>query len=211
MHRFSFKIQHKNCSETGLSMRFSKHFITVVDIQSKNKKEKQYLYCIKGNERQFDNIIIFLRKAKSYKIVKEIERTKDILVLLVVLHQVGYVQNIIQKYNGFFLEHHTVFAGYEYWHVGVVKKEVIQQMIKELKKIGSFKTLFIGDVDFSQPLLSKQQKKIFSYAFEQGYYELPRKITIAEIAKALQLSSATAGEHLLKAENKLLRGIAAKI
>ncbi|MBS3136866.1 helix-turn-helix domain-containing protein [Candidatus Woesearchaeota archaeon] len=87
----------------------------------------------------------------------------------------------------------------------------MQLMIKELKKIGSFKTLFIGDVDFSQPLLSKQQKKIFSYAVQQGYYELPRKTTIVEIAKALQLSSATAGEHLLKAENKLLCGIAAKI
>ncbi|MBI2655249.1 hypothetical protein HYX06_02380 [Candidatus Woesearchaeota archaeon] len=51
MYKFSFKIRHKNCSETALSIRFPKHYITVFDIQSRNPKEKQYLYNITGNEK----------------------------------------------------------------------------------------------------------------------------------------------------------------
>ncbi len=211
MYRFSFKIQHKDCAETALSMKFKKHFITVVDIQSRNQKEKQYLYSVKGNAKQFDAFISFLKKNNSYKIVQEIERSTDCLVLLIFFRQESYVQNIIQKYHGFFLDHHTVFEGYEYYHVGALEKKNILSMIKELRKIGVLKTLFIGAVDFSQPLLSKQQKKIFSYAMQQGYYELPRKTTIVRIAKALQLSSATAGEHLLKAENKMLGSMIGKI
>lgn len=209
MYKFSFKIKHKNCAETGLSIKFPKYHITVLDIQAKDPKKKQYY--IKGNEKEFDKIIKYLQKSKTYKLIKEIERTKDTLVLLVILYQEGYIQNTIQKYNGFFIEHHTVHNGYEYWHVGVIERETIEKMRKELKKAGKLHTLYIGKVDFHNHILSPQQKKIFQYAYEQKYYELPRKTTIAKIAHALHLTTATVGEHLLKAENKIIHAMAKKI
>lgn len=211
MYRFSFRIKHKNCAETGLSIKFPKQHITVLDIQAKDPKKKQYLYYIKGNAKDFDKIIDYLQRSKTYKVTKEIERTKETLVLLVVLYQAGYIQNTIQKYNGFFIDHHTVSEGYEYWHVGVVEKEAIERMRKDLKKAGKLETLYIGKVDFAQPLLSEQQRKIFQYANIAGYYELPRKTTIAKIAVALHLNPATVGEHLLKAENKIIQSMAKRI
>ncbi len=211
MYKFSFKIEHKNCAETEVSKKFPTHHITVLDIQAKALKKKQYLYYIYGNQKEFDKIIEYLKKTKAYKLTKEIERTKDTLVLLVVLYQQGYIQNIIQKYNGFFIENHTVNQGYEYWHVGVIERETIEQMRKELKKTGRLETLYIGKVDFAHTLLSEQQKKVFRCAFESRYYELPRKTTIAKIAKALNLSPATVGEHLLKAENKLIHAMAKRV
>lgn len=211
MYKFSFKIRHKGCSETGLSIKFPNHHITVLDIQAKDPKKKQYLYYIKGDAKDFDRILKFLQKSKAYKFAKEIERSKDTIVLLVILYQIRYIQNTIQKYNGFFVEHHTVHEGYEYWHVGVIERETIEKIRKELKKAGRVETLYIGKVDFAQHLLSAQQKKIFNYAFEAGYYEMPRKTTIAKIAAALHLNPATVGEHLLKAENKLIHAMAKRI
>ncbi len=210
MYKFSFRIKHKNCAETGLSIKFPKHYITVLDIQARDPKKKQYLYHIKGNAKEFDKIIQYLQKSKTYKFAKEVERSKDTLVLLVMLYQTGYIQNTIQKYNGFFIDLHTVSEGYEYWHVGFIERETIEKIRKELKKVGKIETLYIGKVEFSQHILSPQQKKIFQYAYQQGYYELPRKTTIAKIAKSLQINSATAGEHLLKAENKLIQSMAKK-
>lgn len=205
MYKFSFKIQHRNCAETGLSIKFPEQHITVVDIQSKNPKIKQYFYYITGDNKEFENIILHLQHSKAYKSVREIERSTDTLLLLVVIEQGrNYVQDTIQKYNGFFLALHTVYGGYEYWHVGLLDKEAIIPMKEELKKIGELKTLYIGEVDFAPSLLSKQQRKIFKYAYEQGYYNLPRKTTIAKIAKALKLNPATVGEHLLRAENKII-------
>ena len=58
MYRFSFKVKHKNCAETGLSLAFPKHHITVVDIQSSGTK-KQYFYYITGKNKDFD--VIFMR------------------------------------------------------------------------------------------------------------------------------------------------------
>lgn len=211
MFKFSFKIKHRNCSETALSAKFPQHYITVVDIQSKNPRQKQYFYYITGNEKQFDNIIAFLKKSKAYKLCKEVERSKDTLLLLVMLDQKSYVQNLIQHYNGFFLEHHTVYGGYEYWHIGLLDKTAIPIIMNEIKKIGEMKVLYIGEVDFGHTLLSEQQKRIFKYAFEQGYYEIPRKTTIAKIAKALKLNHATVGEHLQKAENKLINTMARRV
>ena len=211
MYKFSFKIRHKNCSETALSIKFPKHHITVFDIQSRNPKEKQYLYNITGTEKEFDAILNYFKKLKSYELTKEVERKKDNLVLLVILNQKSYIQNIIQKYNAFFIDLHTVYGGYEYWHAGIFDRNSIEPMRRDLKKMGDLETLYIGEVDFAHTLLSKQQKKIFSYAHESGYYQIPRKTTISKIAKSLKLNHATVGEHLLKAENKIINSMAKRV
>jgi len=211
MFKLSFKIRHKKCSETALSIKFPKHHITVIDVQSKNQKQKQYLYYITGDSKDYNSIINYLKKSKPYKFSKEIERSSDTLVLLVILAQSSYIQNVIQKYNGFFIDLHTVYGGFEYWHIGIIDREKINPMRKELKKMGKLKILSIGEVDFGHTLLSKQQKKIFSFAFDEGYYQIPRNITIAKIAKALKLNNSTVGEHLLKAENKIIISMAKKL
>ena len=210
MYKFSFKVRH-DCHETKFSMRFPSYYVTVVDIQSANPKQKQYFYYINGDNKKFDSIVSYLKKSKGYKLVKEVERSKDTLMLLVVLYQKSYIQNVIQKYNGFFIDLHTCYEGWEYWHIGVINRENIDRMMDELKKMGDLKVLYIGQIEFENTLLSKQQKKIFAYAYEQGYYERPRKINIAKIANALKLNSSTVGEHLMKAENKMIKVMAKKV
>jgi len=211
MYRFSFKVRHKNCAETGLSLAFPKHHITVVDIQSTGSK-KQYFYYITGKGDGFDAVLDYLQKSKTFILAKEIERSLNTLLLLVVIKQdKNYVQDIIHKYNGFFIDLHTVYEGYEYWHIGLLEKKNIISLKKELSKMGIIKTLFIGEVEFAPSLLSKQQKKVLTYAYEQGYYELPRKTTIAKIAKSLKLNPATVGEHLLRAGNKIIASVVKKI
>tara|TARA_Y100000310_G_scaffold341269_1_gene439903 strand:- start:1136 stop:1714 length:579 start_codon:yes stop_codon:yes gene_type:complete len=186
-------------------MDFPDCHITVIDIQSDNK-QKQYFYYISGKSDKFELIVSYLKKSKAYKMVKEIERSEDVLLLLVIIDQgSNYVQNVIQKYNGFFIDLHTISGGYEYWHVGVINRSHISKMIDRLEKMGDLEVLHIGEVDFSHVLLSKQQKKVFLHSYKQGYYETPRKTTISKIAKELGLNSATVGEHLMKAENKVIR------
>ena len=77
--------------------------------------------------------------------------------------------------------------------------------------MGELKVLSIGEVKFANTLLSKQQKKVFMYTYESGYYEIPRKTNVAKIAKVLKLNPATVGEHLLKAENKLIKSMAKRL
>ncbi len=211
MYKFSFKVVHKNCDETAFSKKFPKLHITVVDIQSRDPRRKQYLYYITGDSAKFDAAIKHLKKTRSYELVREVERSTTTLLLVVMLNQKSYIQNIIQKYNGFFLELHSVYGGWEYWHIGVVGKDSIDSMLRQFRKMGELKVLYIGEAEFSQSLLSPQQRRVFLYAHENGYYKIPRKITIRDIAKALKLKPATAGEHLLKAENRVMDSMAHRL
>lgn len=54
------------------------------------------------------------------------------------------------------------------------------------------------------PTLTPRQSEVIHYAFEHGYYEIPRRITTEEIAAAIDVERRTAEEHLRRAENKLL-------
>lgn len=52
--------------------------------------------------------------------------------------------------------------------------------------------------------LTGRQREVLQAAVDQGYYEIPRKATLKEIASAVDLSRATVSEHLQKIEARLL-------
>ncbi|WP_255194961.1 helix-turn-helix domain-containing protein [Halorarius litoreus] len=58
-------------------------------------------------------------------------------------------------------------------------------------------------LDALLPSLSTRQREVFRTAHRQGYYELPRETTTAEIAEAVGVKRRTAEHHLRRAEKKL--------
>ncbi|MEW5955627.1 MAG: helix-turn-helix domain-containing protein [Candidatus Micrarchaeota archaeon] len=52
--------------------------------------------------------------------------------------------------------------------------------------------------------LPPQQRDAFVLAVRRGYYEIPKKTTLEELAKAMGVSPSTFAEHLRKAEAKFL-------
>ncbi|MHA1340371.1 MAG: helix-turn-helix domain-containing protein [Promethearchaeota archaeon] len=51
------------------------------------------------------------------------------------------------------------------------------------------------------PNFTKRQQQIAKFAVKNGYYNLPKKINIEDIAKKFNLSASTVGEHLRKVES----------
>lgn len=51
--------------------------------------------------------------------------------------------------------------------------------------------------------LTKRQREIFEAAWDEGYFEIPRRITITGLCELTGTSIATIGEHLRKVEIKL--------
>ncbi|WP_276261441.1 helix-turn-helix domain-containing protein [Haloglomus litoreum] len=56
--------------------------------------------------------------------------------------------------------------------------------------------------------LTDRQQEILLTALEMGYYEQPRRATYEDLATELDCTKTTVGEHLRKAEEKVLTGIA---
>jgi predicted DNA binding protein len=69
----------------------------------------------------------------------------------------------------------------------------------------------LTDVQFlpHSPLsrLTGKQRKVFTTAYALGYYDLPRRINLAQLAEKLNLARSTLDAHLRKAERRLLNHI----
>lgn len=56
-------------------------------------------------------------------------------------------------------------------------------------------------------VLTERQREVLSVAVEEGYYEEPRRTAHEDIADAVGLTAGTVGEHLRKAEERILAGV----
>jgi predicted DNA binding protein len=74
-----------------------------------------------------------------------------------------------------------------------------------------YRVISLTDSKYSQesPLsrLTEKQRRILIAAYNQGYYDLPRKINSEQLARQLDIGSSTLVEHLRKAERRLLFGL----
>ena len=58
--------------------------------------------------------------------------------------------------------------------------------------------------------LTEKQRKVLFAAYKLGYYDLPRRINSEKLAEKLNIGNSTLGEHLRKAERRLLIHILAE-
>lgn len=105
--------------------------------------------------------------------------------------------------------------GYETWEVASWKKEILMEFIKNLKnEIEDVNVLRITKTKLTDvyyphlmPKLTSCQKRAIELAFENGYYDFPKKTSMDRLAKAMKVSIPTFCEHLNKAEKKLMPDI----
>ncbi|WP_266082022.1 helix-turn-helix domain-containing protein [Haladaptatus caseinilyticus] len=53
-------------------------------------------------------------------------------------------------------------------------------------------------------LLTDRQRELLELAVEEGYYDLPRRATLSDLAEQVDISAGTVGEHLRKIESTVL-------
>ncbi|UCG01977.1 MAG: helix-turn-helix domain-containing protein [Candidatus Heimdallarchaeota archaeon] len=78
--------------------------------------------------------------------------------------------------------------------------------IKELESNGIFPSQMISITEFTSDL-TEHQLLILIRAFEQGYYEIPRRIRTQDLAGEFKVSRYAVEKTLRKAENKLLTSL----
>src|SRR5271169_3413857 len=88
----------------------------------------------------------------------------------------------------------------------------IMQFRRTIDKTGMrYKVISLGDARFSptSPLahLTDKQRTVLMAAFNQGYYDLPKRISSKELGKRLNMRSSTLVVHRIKAERKLLAAV----
>ena len=52
-------------------------------------------------------------------------------------------------------------------------------------------------------LLTDRQQELLELAINEGYYEMPRRATLSDLADQANVTAGTIGEHLRKIETKI--------
>jgi predicted DNA binding protein len=107
---------------------------------------------------------------------------------------------------------HINIKGEERWEVASWDKRHIMKFIKETEKISNYvivesiKETKLKDIYYTRllPDLSPKQKQAIVLAFEEGYYDWPKRTDFQKLAYKMKMSVPTFREHLKKAEKKLL-------
>jgi len=89
----------------------------------------------------------------------------------------------------------------------------LKKFLKMIKIFGVVKNIHFQKANFLEydvlSSLTEKQKEVLIAAKKNGYYDIPRKITTEELSKKLEISKATAVEHLRKAEKRMISFILA--
>ena len=91
-----------------------------------------------------------------------------------------------------------------YWDVFAPNKRYITNLMDTMKEHG-YGVERLKSSDYSEEeILTKRQEEIIRYAFEHGYYEVPKKITLEELGTAFDISKSTVSVIIRDAEKKLI-------
>jgi len=93
--------------------------------------------------------------------------------------------------------------------------EQVGEFIKKITALGiRHRVVLLTEADFSpdSPLskLTEKQREVLIAAYKLGYYDIPRRINSEKLAKRLNIGNSTLGEHLRKAERRLLINVLAE-
>ena len=82
---------------------------------------------------------------------------------------------------------------------------MVKSLMKELEQQGVVaEVIKIAQLEEEQELTARQEN-ILQIALEKGYYEFPKKITLRQLAKALDISPATLTEILRRGQKRVLQ------
>ncbi len=93
----------------------------------------------------------------------------------------------------------SIFSGP---HIMMLVVSPSLRVLKKLEKRG-FKILDFMSMD-EPGMLTEDQESILLYAYERGYYNYPRGVTLKELSESLGLSLSTVAELLRRAEKKII-------
>lgn len=157
-----------------------------------SKDNRRFLKQIKSNPR-----LIKLESKNDFVIatIKEPLHTKPVYSKDII-----HIEPALISANGYELLN---IASFQRQKIVRVANVFIKKYSGELLSIRQQKISTIS-VTTLQPTLSPKQKEAMRLAIDRGYYEVPRKTNLKELAKLAKLSFSTFQVHLRKAEMKLI-------
>ena len=165
-----------------------------------------------------------LEKALKTKILRRSNSNRNVQI---VVHHCGCanvpapVSPVFEKNNCLELQPAIYRGGWEYYRVVSFSERDMRKVFATLEpyckleiisrramQSGAVKETILVSTSALFGGLTRKQVQALVFALENGYYQVPKKVTTEEMANKLRLPRTTYEEHLRKAEGKVLRSMA---
>lgn len=188
-------------------------------IQNELNCEMESIYCSNLNSTQVLDIILFsnskelsqlndlLQKEDSIYNFSILEENEAYIIVKIITEDTiqGPIISKALEFDCFLTSNIKIKNNNEFWSICSKSKENIAQFIKKLRISKKVEVLSIQKYSFNKEQLSEKQFKNISKAYENGLYTIPKKTSIEELAKELEISQSTLAVHIQKAEQKIIQ------
>lgn len=106
--------------------------------------------------------------------------------------------------DAFLLDSHMNKDGKTVWRLLSTDKDAIRQIIADLEgHLYHVELMKLTTVDVGE-LMTSRQEDILQIAFERGYFDYPKKISLRDLAAMFDISISTLSEMLRKGQRKIM-------
>ena len=220
MWHLKFKYRHSDCIYAPKLKEFnlSVFFYHIGYYIRENYTYTSAIQQLVGGEK---NIKKYIKYMKNHDNIVKVEVYGDTIFTLA-KHKKD-LDDYKTAYDPIFITYAPAYLsndGYEIIEIACWEREPLQKLIKNLQKnkttthfeILQFNEKDADDIYISRllPKLSKKQGDAIKLAFQNGYYEFPKKTSLDKLAKISRVSKPTFRENLRKAEAKLMPRLVSK-
>ena len=213
----TFQVKPEHCWAQELSEQYPEITMTVFSIH-----QEKGLSRWEGNLKMMHEA---LEKAKDHDTIVSLDvfsqTEKEIIVQSVCNCENRYkVHDILSRGGCYYLLPNPIvtYEGAKHYRILAPDAEKLKKVVENLQKIGEVKITSVhplGHVDDSffinvvqlKKLLSEKQLRTLKRAYLEGYFHIPKKVRIRDLADDLGLSPATVYEQLAEAENRIINAV----
>jgi predicted DNA binding protein len=221
LYETTFKLQH-DCPINDLSKQHPE-----LEMSTWCNSETDVLEIAADDQASFDELQKDLKafeKAMHTKFIRKSSSGRNVQMLI--RHCECYrisapVSPVLEKNNCLELQPATYKGGWEYYRVISFRERDMKKVFSTLERYCNLeiierRAIPSGAVKETMRVstsrlfggLTKKQAQALVFALENGYYQVPKRVTTEEMASKLRLPRTTYEEHLRKAEGKVLRSMA---
>lgn len=175
-------------------------------IDSDNKLAYEYAEII-GDSKNISKALEALKGYPdiiSYKIIKESENGKRVVVrihLRLLECPLFRVMYAFSQNKGLPIFERVNYDGSLYWDLSVKHRSTAERVISKLRKLG------INQINIrfrKERELTSKTFYILKFAYEKGYFDIKRKITLKELSQELNIPVSTLNMALRRAIKKIM-------
>lgn len=221
LYETTFRLQH-DCPFNDLSKQHPELIMA-----SWCNNEVDVLEITAEDPRAFESLqkdVKSMEKALKTKILRQSSSNRNVQLLIqhCGCEQVpAPVSPVFERNNCLEIQPATYRGGWEYYRLISFNDKDLRKVFSTLERYcnleiisrravpsGTVKETMLVSTSSLFGGLTRKQVQALVFALENGYYQVPKKVTTEEMASKLRLPRTTYEEHLRKAEGKVLRSMA---